>query len=206
MFKNYQSIVWCILIQPIFFLTIGDHIIGFPLYTYMHGHSMFSYTVLNWRWLITCSFMICVQKERRTLLAKRLDLDACKTKVRKAQSPEKIQQVKTVYLDSRQSLFCSKICLREYLSIWVARAWIEKVQILRLYLHFLNSRRRNSHDFAAWILLLTDFWAKERLLAVYGVLYITLTTRRWPKLLSPSRLHEHQHMLDTVIFITYNSQ
>ena len=103
-----------------FFLTIGDHhIIGFPLYTYMHGHSMFSYTVLNWRWLITCSFMICVQKERRTLLAKRLDLDASKTKVRKAQSPEKIQQVKTVYLDSKQSLFCSKICLREYLSIWV---------------------------------------------------------------------------------------
>lgn len=96
-----------------------------------------------------------------------------------------------MYLDSRQSLFCSKICLREYLSIWVARAWIEKVQILRLYLHFLNSRRRNSHDFAAWILLLTDFWAKERLLAVYGVLYIALTTRRWPKLLSPSRLHEH---------------
>ena len=30
-----------------FFLTIGDHIIGFPLYTYMHGHSMFSYAVLN---------------------------------------------------------------------------------------------------------------------------------------------------------------
>ena len=28
-------------------------------------------------------------------MAKRLDLDACKTKVRKAQSPEKIQQVST---------------------------------------------------------------------------------------------------------------
>ena len=30
-----------------FFLTIGDHIIGFLLYRYMHGHNMFSYTVLN---------------------------------------------------------------------------------------------------------------------------------------------------------------
>ena len=30
-----------------FFLTIGDHIIGFLLYTYMHRHNMFSYTVLN---------------------------------------------------------------------------------------------------------------------------------------------------------------
>jgi len=37
--------------------------------------------------------MKTISKERRTLLAKRLDLDACKTKVRKAQSPEKIQQV-----------------------------------------------------------------------------------------------------------------
>ncbi|XP_078384672.1 endophilin-B1-like isoform X1 [Oculina patagonica] len=37
--------------------------------------------------------MKTITKERRTLLAKRLDLDACKTKVRKAQSPEKIQQV-----------------------------------------------------------------------------------------------------------------
>ena len=54
-------------------------------------------------------------------MAKRLDLDACKTKVRKAQSPEKIQQVKMVYLDSKQSLFCSKICKREYLSSEVAR-------------------------------------------------------------------------------------
>ncbi|CAH3021499.1 unnamed protein product [Porites evermanni] len=36
--------------------------------------------------------MKTIAKERRTLLAKRLDLDACKTKVRKAQSPEKIQQ------------------------------------------------------------------------------------------------------------------
>lgn len=36
--------------------------------------------------------MKTITKERRTLLAKRLDLDACKTKVRKAQSPEKIQQ------------------------------------------------------------------------------------------------------------------
>ncbi|XP_068695154.1 endophilin-B1-like isoform X2 [Montipora foliosa] len=37
--------------------------------------------------------MKTITKERRTLSAKRLDLDACKTKVRKAQSPEKIQQV-----------------------------------------------------------------------------------------------------------------
>ena len=37
------------------------------------------------------------QKERRTLSAKRLDLDACKTKVRKAQSPEKIQQVSMLH-------------------------------------------------------------------------------------------------------------
>ncbi|KAL9988686.1 hypothetical protein ACROYT_G003160 [Oculina patagonica] len=37
--------------------------------------------------------MKTITKERRTLLAKRLDLDACKTKVRKAQSPEKIQQM-----------------------------------------------------------------------------------------------------------------
>jgi len=39
--------------------------------------------------------MKTISKERRTLMAKRLDLDACKTKVRKAQSPEKIQQVST---------------------------------------------------------------------------------------------------------------
>lgn len=37
--------------------------------------------------------MLTLQKEKRTLLAKRLDLDACKAKVKKAQSPEKIQQV-----------------------------------------------------------------------------------------------------------------
>ncbi|KAJ7370111.1 Endophilin-B1 [Desmophyllum pertusum] len=36
--------------------------------------------------------MKTITKERRTLLAKRLDLDSCKAKVRKAQSPEKIQQ------------------------------------------------------------------------------------------------------------------
>ena len=41
-------------------------------------------------------FKCCLQKERRTLLAKRLDLDSCKTKVRKAQSPEKIQQVSII--------------------------------------------------------------------------------------------------------------
>ena len=34
-----------------------------------------------------------MQKERRTLLAKRLDLDAAKSKLRKAQSPERMQQV-----------------------------------------------------------------------------------------------------------------
>ena len=53
---------------------------------------------------ITCnvvSFKCCLQKERRTLLAKRLDLDACKTKVRKAQSPEKIQQV-SIIMELRQ--------------------------------------------------------------------------------------------------------
>ncbi|XP_058944611.2 endophilin-B1-like isoform X2 [Pocillopora verrucosa] len=36
--------------------------------------------------------MKTIAKEKRTLLAKRLDLDACKAKVKKAQSPEKIQQ------------------------------------------------------------------------------------------------------------------
>jgi len=62
--------------------------------------------------------------------------------------------VVTQKLDSKQSLCCSKICRREYLSSEVAR-------VLK------NSRPRNSRDYAAHILSLTDFRAKERLLAVY---------------------------------------
>ena len=47
----------------------------------------------------------------------------------------------------------------------VARARVEKVRIRAKYSHLLNSRLCNSSDFPAQILLLTDFRAKERLLA-----------------------------------------
>ena len=50
-------------------------------------------------------------------------------------------------LDFEQSLFCSKIFKRQYLSNTVARV--------------ANLRPRNSRDFAAKILSLTDFRAKE---------------------------------------------
>ena len=50
-------------------------------------------------------------------------------------------------LDFEQSLFCSKIFKRQYLSSRVARV--------------ANLRLRNSRDFAAKILSLTDFRAKE---------------------------------------------
>ena len=53
-------------------------------------------------------------------------------------------------LDCGQSLFCSKICKREYLSSGVARV----VRALKF-------------EYAAQALSLTDFRAKERLLAVY---------------------------------------
>ncbi|EDO38201.1 predicted protein [Nematostella vectensis] len=39
--------------------------------------------------------MKTISTERRTLLAKRLDLDSCKAKVRKAQTPERIQQAES---------------------------------------------------------------------------------------------------------------
>ena len=55
-------------------------------------HSPFDFVLAHTK-LRVPFFMLTLQKEKRTLLAKRLDLDACKAKVKKAQSPEKIQQV-----------------------------------------------------------------------------------------------------------------
>ena len=68
---------------------------------------------------ITCnfvSFKCCLQKEKRTLLAKRLDLDACKTKVRKAQSPEKIQQV-SIIMEMRQEHVTNAFFLKNLMLI-----------------------------------------------------------------------------------------
>ena len=55
-------------------------------------HSPFDFVLAHTKLRVPL-FMLTLQKEKRTLLAKRLDLDACKAKVKKAQSPEKIQQV-----------------------------------------------------------------------------------------------------------------
>ena len=78
----------------------------------------------------------------------------------------------TVSVDCEPSLFSSKIRKREYLSsdvAQVARARVAKARIRakreRSYSRLLNSRPRNSRDFAAQILSLAVFRAKERLLA-----------------------------------------
>jgi len=62
--------------------------------------------------------MKTITKERRTLLAKRLDLDACKTKVRKAQSPEKIQQV-SIIMEMRQERVTNAFFLKTLIKLFM---------------------------------------------------------------------------------------
>ena len=83
--------------------------------------------------------MLTLQKEKRTLLAKRLDLDACKAKVKKAQSPEKIQQVSSTRSACEFILEVVGFFVYMYLTVNISLVLNPSVYCLILPLLFVTS-------------------------------------------------------------------
>ncbi|XP_020892411.1 endophilin-B1 isoform X1 [Exaiptasia diaphana] len=92
--------------------------------------------------------MKTIAAERRTLFAKRLDLDSCKAKVKKAQSPEKMQQMHSAAAKNKNtnSLFLINELDQAEQELRVAQAEFDRqYEVTKLLLDGINTAHASHH-------------------------------------------------------------